>query len=100
MIDQKNYYLLHHGVNLNNLTNHSFFFFDKKMSCPLPTDCLNEIFENLDDDKITLHSCLLVSRLWCKISVRILWRDIWGFKYDIYNSDPRSRKSRITGITP
>src|SRR6266487_1247099 len=51
------------------------------MPCSLPTDCLNEIFENLDDNKITLHSCLLVSRLWCKISVRILWRDIWSFKF-------------------
>src|SRR6266480_1340579 len=49
------------------------------MSCLFPTDCLNEVFENLKDDKITLHSCLLVSRLWCKISIRILWRDIWNF---------------------
>ena len=49
-------------------------------------DCLNEILENLEDDKITLHSCLLVNRLWCKASVRILWRDIWSFKYSvIYN---------------
>src|SRR6059058_120759 len=58
------------------------FFFEivfKKMPCPLPADCLNEIFENLYDEKITLHSCLLVNRLWCKISVRILWRNIWDF---------------------
>ncbi|CAB5360792.1 uncharacterized protein OCT59_012037 [Rhizophagus irregularis] len=58
-----------------------------KMSCPLPIDCLNEIFEYLEDDKINLHSCLLVNRLWCKIVVRILWRDIWGLQYSIgYNS--------------
>src|SRR5207248_482830 len=50
------------------------------MSCLLP-EFLNEIFENLEDDKITLHSCLLVSRFWCKISVRILWRDIWSNRY-------------------
>src|SRR2546423_13813476 len=50
------------------------------MPCPLPADCLNEVFENLVDDKITLHSCLLVSRLWCKISVRIFWRDVLCFK--------------------
>ena len=36
----------------------------------LSVDCLNEIFEKLEEDKITLHSCLLVSRLWCKISIR------------------------------
>src|SRR5438045_2126039 len=51
------------------------------MSCSLPADCLNEILEKLEGDKITLHSCLLVNRLWCKISVRILWRDIWKFKF-------------------
>src|ERR1043165_1264251 len=50
------------------------------MACQLPADCLNEIFEYLEDDKITLHSCLLVNRLWCKISVRILWKNIWDFK--------------------
>ena len=49
----------------------------------LPDDCLNEIFEILEDDKPTLHSCLLVNRLWCKISVRILWRNIWSFKYTV-----------------
>ena len=51
------------------------------MSCSLPADCFNEILEKLEGDKITLRSCLLVNRLWCKISVRILWRDIWSFKY-------------------
>src|SRR5437762_332736 len=70
------------------------------MSCRLPADCLNEIFENLDDDKTTLHSCLLVSRLWCKISVRILWRDIWSIKYDIYNSDPRPIHNFRVLMTP
>ncbi|RIA90186.1 hypothetical protein C1645_823686 [Glomus cerebriforme] len=50
------------------------------MSCQLTTDCLNEIFEYLNDKK-TLHSCLLVNRLFCKISIRILWRDIFNIKY-------------------
>src|SRR6185295_18913647 len=49
----------------------------------LPVDCLNEIFENLEEDKITLHTCLLVNRLWCETSVRILWGDIWKFIYSI-----------------
>src|ERR1041384_7066785 len=40
----------------------------------LPADCLNEIFEYFDKDKLTLHSCLLVNRLWCEVSVRILWK--------------------------
>ena len=49
------------------------------MACQLPTDCLDEIFEHLEENRTTLHSCLLVNRLWCKISVRILWRNIWNF---------------------
>jgi hypothetical protein len=47
------------------------------MPCQLPADCLNKIFEFLEKDKDSLHSCLLVNRLWCEISVRILWRNIW-----------------------
>ena len=49
----------------------------------LPIECLNEIFEQLEDDKITLHSCLLVDRLWCKVAVRILWRNVWNFQYSV-----------------
>ncbi|EXX71874.1 uncharacterized protein OCT59_015588 [Rhizophagus irregularis] len=52
------------------------------MACQLPADCLNEIFEYLEIDKFTLHSCLLVNRLWCETSVRILWRNFFDFKFD------------------
>src|ERR1051326_7504408 len=45
----------------------------------LPVDCLNEIFEYLEDDADTLRSCLLVNRLWCEVSVRILWRSIRNY---------------------
>ena len=47
----------------------------------LPADCLNEIFEYLEKDKFTLHSCLLVNHLWCEVSVRILWRNIFLIQY-------------------
>jgi hypothetical protein len=53
------------------------------MTCLLSTlsaDCLHEIFEHLEEDKTALYSCLLVNRLWCKISVRILWRNVWNYK--------------------
>ncbi|RIA81249.1 hypothetical protein C1645_837311 [Glomus cerebriforme] len=46
----------------------------------LDADCLNEIFEYLEDDITSLSSCLLVSRLWCKISVRTLWRSVRNHK--------------------
>ncbi|RIA92237.1 hypothetical protein C1645_846278 [Glomus cerebriforme] len=49
------------------------------MPFQLPVDCLNEIFECLEEDRITLHSCLLINRLWCKTSVRILWRNCLKF---------------------
>ena len=55
----------------------------------LPADCLNEIFEYLDEysDKVTLRSCLLVNRLWCEISVKILWRNVWKFLSIPYRED-------------
>jgi hypothetical protein len=60
------------------------------MTCQLPADCLNEIIEYLEEDKATLHSCLLVNRLWCEISVRILWRNIWNFKTSSYQQHTKS----------
>src|SRR6266542_2637435 len=45
----------------------------------LYTDCLSEIFEYLENDQFTLNSCILVSRFWCEISVRIFWRNVWNY---------------------
>src|ERR1044072_5368211 len=45
----------------------------------LPVECLNDIFEYLAEDVVTLRSCLLVNRLWCEASVRILWRTIQNY---------------------
>ncbi|GES99471.1 hypothetical protein GLOIN_2v1784405 [Rhizophagus clarus] len=50
------------------------------MTRQLPADCLNDIFECLEENKITLHSCLLVNRQCCDIAVRILWRNVWYFQ--------------------
>ena len=36
----------------------------------LPADCLNEIFEYLEDDKINLRTCLFVNHLCCEIAVK------------------------------
>src|SRR6266542_3992361 len=52
----------------------------------LPADCINEIFEHLEKEKKTLHSCLLVNRLCCEISVRILWRNAWNYSNRTYNT--------------
>jgi hypothetical protein len=64
------------------------------MTCQLPADCLNEIFEFLEEDRYSLHSCLLVNRLWCQMSVRILWRNIWNFKI-LYQRLPLNVASSI-----
>ncbi|GBB97400.1 hypothetical protein RclHR1_02990001 [Rhizophagus clarus] len=50
------------------------------MTFQIPIDSLNEVIEYLEEDRHTLYSCLLVNRLWCEISVRILWRNIWDFE--------------------
>lgn len=44
------------------------------MSPPLlTTDCLHLIFKDFEEDRYTLHSCLLVNRLWCETVVSLLW---------------------------
>src|SRR6266542_4888605 len=60
------------------------------MVCQLPTDCLNEIFEYLEEYKISLRSCLLVNCLWCEVAVRILWRNIWNFQYSLHYNPYRT----------
>ncbi|GBC07850.1 hypothetical protein RclHR1_07730003 [Rhizophagus clarus] len=49
----------------------------------LHVGCLYEIFEYLNDDRSTLHSCILVNRLWCEVSVKIFWRN--GCDYSVSN---------------
>src|ERR1044072_5754484 len=70
----------------------------------MSVDCLNEIFEYLENDKVTLHSCLLVSRLWCEISVRILWTSVWNYNTLIACLPNESKeilhKNEIITLTP
>src|SRR5947208_8535928 len=69
----------------------------------LPADCLNEIFEHFDNDKVT-HSCLLVNRLWCGVSIRILWTSVWNYDTLIACLPNESKeilyKNRIITPTP
>src|SRR6266542_4577068 len=52
----------------------------------LPVDCLNEIFEYLENDQFTLHSCILVNRSCCEISVRIFWRSVWNYNVSNFST--------------
>src|SRR6266511_6133070 len=73
------------------------------MSRQLHVDCLNEIFENLND-KVALRSCILVNRLWCEVSIRILWTSIQNYDTLIACLPNESKeilyKNEITIITP
>ena len=48
------------------------------MLCQLPADCLNKIFEYLEDE-IALRSCSLVNRLWCEVAIEILWAKVQNY---------------------
>src|SRR4051794_32288926 len=43
----------------------------------LNLDILIIIFNELQSDKKSLYSCLLVNREWCRIVVPILWKSAW-----------------------
>src|ERR1051325_8569937 len=58
-------------------------------------DCLTLIFEVLYSDKISLYSCLLVNRLWCKTAVPILWRNPWEIITKPFSNFEKFEKARI-----
>ncbi|GBC04752.1 hypothetical protein RclHR1_05850001 [Rhizophagus clarus] len=43
----------------------------------LNSDVLHLIFEQVQDDKKALYSCLLVNKIWCETTVPILWKNPW-----------------------
>jgi hypothetical protein len=45
----------------------------------LNRDILYLIFEELQDDKKSLYSCLLVNKIFCEIIVQILWKNPWKY---------------------
>ena len=38
-------------------------------------ELINEIIRYLRNDFSTLHSCILVNRLWCRLTIPLLWED-------------------------
>jgi hypothetical protein len=46
-----------------------------------PPELIRPIILYLKNDKKSLHSCLLVSRDWCKETVELLWRQPFNFLY-------------------
>ncbi|RIA90120.1 hypothetical protein C1645_876312 [Glomus cerebriforme] len=60
------------------------------MSNLIVEDCLRIIFAELQDDPGSLYSCILVNKYWCRIAVKILWKNPYGYKKisrnKLYNS--------------
>ncbi|CAG8637360.1 10727_t:CDS:1, partial [Funneliformis mosseae] len=42
----------------------------------------SRILQNLHDDHLSLYSCTLVNRFWCRLTVPILWGDPFSFKFN------------------
>src|SRR6266480_1028300 len=38
-------------------------------------ELLNEIIQYFQNDFSALHSCILVNRLWCRLTIPLLWED-------------------------
>ncbi|CAG8483006.1 3074_t:CDS:2 [Acaulospora morrowiae] len=47
----------------------------------LNRDCFWQIFNNLEQDKKSLHSSILVNRAWCEIAIQFLWKKPFRFLY-------------------
>ncbi|RHZ56885.1 hypothetical protein Glove_396g105 [Diversispora epigaea] len=51
------------------------------MIVKLDRDCLWQIFSNLEHDKKSLHSTILVNRIWCEIAIQFLWKKPFRYLY-------------------
>jgi hypothetical protein len=52
----------------------------KIFSGDLP-EIISEIIQYFRNDFSTLHSCILVNRLWCHLTIPLLWEDPFSLKY-------------------
>ncbi|CAB4403168.1 unnamed protein product [Rhizophagus irregularis] len=44
------------------------------------SELLNEVIQYFHYDYKTLHSCILVNRLWCRLAIPLLWEDLFSIK--------------------
>jgi hypothetical protein len=52
----------------------------KIFSGDLP-ELTSEIIQYFQNDLLTLHSCILVNRLWCRLAITLLWENPFSNKY-------------------
>ncbi|CAB5200406.1 unnamed protein product [Rhizophagus irregularis] len=56
----------------------------KIFSGDLP-ELIYEIIKNFQNDYSTLHSCILVNRLWCRLAIPLLWENPFSITTGNYN---------------
>ncbi|CAB5190853.1 unnamed protein product [Rhizophagus irregularis] len=56
----------------------------KIFSGDLP-ELMNDIIKYLQNDFSTLHSCILVNRLWCRLAIPLLWENPFSIPTENYN---------------
>src|SRR5438034_4339083 len=56
----------------------------KLFSGDLP-EFINEIIKHFHNDFSTLHSCILVNRLWCRLAIPLLWEDPFSIPTENFN---------------
>ncbi|GBB87661.1 hypothetical protein RclHR1_14130002 [Rhizophagus clarus] len=44
-------------------------------------EVMSKIIQYFQNDYSTLHSCILVNRLWCRLAIPLLWEDPFSLKY-------------------
>ncbi|EXX56210.1 uncharacterized protein OCT59_018948 [Rhizophagus irregularis] len=58
--------------------------YSKVFSGDLP-ELTYEIIKYFQNDISTLHSCILVNRLWCRLAIPLLWENPFSFRTGNYN---------------
>ncbi|KAF0395177.1 hypothetical protein F8M41_010282 [Gigaspora margarita] len=64
----------------------------------IPPECLQLIFDNIENDRISLHSCLLVNRTWCYNIISILWKQPFHLLYACNKNSSVKRNLQATNL--
>src|ERR1051325_11384707 len=55
-----------------------------KIFSDLP-ELTNEVIRYFQNDFLTLHSCVLVNRLWCRLAIPLLWENPFSIPTENYH---------------
>ncbi|RGB38405.1 hypothetical protein C1646_755735 [Rhizophagus diaphanus] len=57
-------------------------------------ELLNEVIQYFHYDYKTLHSCILVNRLWCRLAIPLLWEDPFSIYLHNLSDDDKTRLNK------